>query len=296
MPLSFSGEYDEDGSPIFVDECEPRQRSQSAPAILMQSSVVSKIEAVATPGTPMIVLHDLVNDPASDVNSGGSIKKPSATRTKRTLTIFDTFSFPLPPTPGASRSPMPRSPGYHRATASESVIPSPLRQDMNTPPPMPMSVFAPAPSGPSAFVGPKDIPTHTAQTPTSATAPLRAASQRRRAAARPLPIAPPLVSGGMKSTSSSRGFLSPRSASAGGIGEFESFLSLSPIPPGMLQRLVESPGPEKSSTTGAGRGGDVALAAAAGEYLAAPLHSARGKERGISGLIGMVDAAIEVSA
>lgn len=155
---------------------------------------------------------------------------------------------------------------------------------MNAPP-------LPASSSGAAAVGPKDLP---AVAQTSATAPLRAASQKRHAGVRPLPIAPPLVSGGMKSTSSlSKGFLSPRSASAGGIGEFESFLSLSPIPPGMLQRLVESPTP--ASEKNGGRGADVALAAGS-DFLAAPLHSARGKERGISAIIGMVDAAIEVAA
>lgn len=254
VPLSFSGEFDEDDQPVFVDEFEPRERFGSAPTLLAKSrpSVSSKRTAP--------VLHDVLNEPPESSKPNGS-----TLRLKRSLTIFDVFSFPLPPTPGMPRLPIPRSPG-HRATASDGLIHSPLRPDARPPvPALPM-------------------PNAKAQQNIQ---PLRTSSQRRHAP-RPLPPVPPLpIAHSSPSLCDHQRSASPRSASAGGIGELESFLNLnSPFLPAFVRR------PTEESPPGGDKGCRVDEVVVAGDRSPVALRSARAKDSGIDSLIGMLDAEI----
>lgn len=208
VPLSFTGRWDEEGEPEFVDdyweghpkgvpslsghgrsislgsgEADARvsvdvsiqitsdqtrvasgsgvgfsehRRSMSAPSVLLfssnssektlENSLVAPDDIPSTPAN-VTVLQDVLNQHQQDLEDGNLksatssfVFPPSPTRgtkkamrAKRTLTVFESFSFPMPPSPPTTGGNKPqRSPSLHRATASESMVPSPLRQDQET--------------------------------------------------------------------------------------------------------------------------------------------------------------------
>jgi hypothetical protein len=257
VPLSFSGTFDEDGEPVFVDECKPRASWSSAPTILAKSTPLIPSTKDKTPSVP-IVLHPALNMPQASQHLEPS--EPGGS-TQRTLTIFDTFSFPLPPASGMHQSPIPRSPG-HRATASEGLIRLPLHT--STAPPVPKLTNAQ-----------QNIQ------------PLRTNSCRH--GTRPLPPLPPPAT----HDSSRVGGREPslRSASAAGIGESESGLNLNGALRLPLMRRPSEDLPRSSPFhSDKGRGVDEVVLVADRSPIA--FRSARSKDSGIDSLIGMLDAAM----
>lgn len=256
VPLSFSGTFDEDGEPVFVDECKPRSSWSSAPTTSAKSSPLIPSTKDQTPSVP-IVLHPALNVPEASQPLQPS--EPGGTA-KRTLTIFDTFSFPLPPVSGMHRPPIPRSPG-HRATASEGLIRSPLHP--STAPPVPKLTKAQ-----------QNIQ------------PLRTNSCRH--GTRPLP---PLPSSTTHDGSRLGGQEPPlRSASAARIGESESGLNMNSALRLALMRPSEDLPRSSPFHPDKGRGVDEVVLVADRSPIA--LRSARSKDSGIDSLIGMLAAAM----
>ncbi|KAF8310542.1 hypothetical protein DL93DRAFT_2084318 [Clavulina sp. PMI_390] len=275
VPISFTGEFDEDGDPVFEDEWVPRGR---------RGRGMSEPKSSVSATTPVVVLEQ---EPAAPVAAGISEKK------KKTLTIFDTFSFPLPPTPTPPMARSPSTVGGHRATASEGLIHSPLLAVPDHPHPAAASIaHAPSPLRRPGF-GPRPLPrAPSPQQPSSqSTSPSSTSNVPTPTAFVSLPVTSPL------SAKRSARLLSPRSISAGGINELgqqlhsqgplQSFLSLhSPLPPMPMSGKVAEVGEVRIREED--------------DDMPLPPGSARAMDAGISfesamgmdQLIGMVDAAI----